>query len=246
MVDVGTKHAGGARADWLFIVSLFLNACASSDAPVEPYARSAGGIVSERRTGARAAPPPDFVRARLADDAARRYATTHPVEPIRPPTEAELLAQRVEAGMPDARFLADPRLAIRVGMLVADVTFLSAGTRDVYMLDPAGRFPVPTTRYRVRVDAAVRGSGLPTVHGETDIFAPVGFAPPSDPSGGAPRMLMVLGDHSLRPGFNVKVATSIDRTQGRVISDAFGAPPGAVVAEVLHGLEAEARAGGAS
>lgn len=44
MVDVGTKHAGGvARADWLFIVSLFLNACASPDAPVEPYARSAGG-----------------------------------------------------------------------------------------------------------------------------------------------------------------------------------------------------------
>lgn len=202
--------------------------------------------MSERRTGARNAPPPDFVRARLADDAARRYAAAHPVTPIRPPTEEELRAQQVEPGVPDARFLSDPRLAIRVGMLVADVTFLSVGTRDVYALTPDGRFPVPTTRYRVRVHAAVRAPGLPTAGVELDIFAPEGFTPPSDPSGAAPRMLVVLGDHSLRPGFNLKVATPIDSARGRVIAAAFGAPAGAAVADVLRGLGAEARARGAS
>jgi len=202
--------------------------------------------VSTREAAGRRAPPPDYARARVADETAQRFKAAHPAAPIRPPTEEELRALPTPPSFPDERFLSDPRLAVRVGMVVADVTFLSAGERDEYALDTRRRFLVPTTRYRVRINAAVRVPGQPTPSGEIDLYAREGFVLPVDRSGAAPRMLMVLGDHSLRPGFNVKVATPIDDARGSVLAAAFGAPAGASVGDVLRGLAVEARAGGAS
>ena len=202
--------------------------------------------MSTREAAGRRAPPPDYARARVADETAQRFKAAHPAAPIRPPTEEELRALPTPPSFPDERFLSDPRLAVRTGMVVADVTFLSVGERDTYALDTRRRFLVTTTRYRVRINAAVRAPGQPMPSGEIDLYAREGFAPPADTSGAGPRMLLVLGDHSLRPGFNVKTAAPIDSARDRVLAAAFGASAGATVAEVMRGLAVEARSGGAS
>lgn len=187
--------------------------------------------------------PANYARAALADEAVQRNAREHPMPVIEAPTAmthavAEGLTS--EGGVPDARFLVDADLTLGAGFLVADVSFVSRGERDDYALEPTGRFRAVNTRYRVRAHGLARRAGLPVPEAEFDLFARPGFAPQGDGSGEAPRMLVVLGDHSLRPGFNLKVAAPLGSARGALRAAAYGATEGTLSVDLLRDLRARA------
>ncbi len=231
----------------LVVLAAWGAACVVDNAPPEPVGRGVSATVQEepslrgelRHTRLSA----DYARASGADEAARRYDREHPLPVIQPPTAARSAPaeeRTPEGGIPDARFLADADLALGSGMLVADVSFLTRGERDDYALERTGRFRETTTRYRVRVHGLVRRAGLLAPDAEFDLFTRPSFVPVGDGSGEAPRMLVVLGDHALRPGFNLKVAAPLGSARGSLRAAAYGAAEGTASIDLLRDLRARA------
>lgn len=183
--------------------------------------------------------PPDYERARVANEAVRSFEASHPYVPAPPRREEELGERTQEGGIPDMRFLEDPGLALGSGFLVADITFLSAGEPDDHALEETGRFRIQTTRYRVRLNGAARRAGDPLPGAEFDLFAARNFRPITEAPGQAPRMLAVLGDRSLRPGFNLKVAAPLS-DRGELRQRAYGAAVGAFSEDLLRDLRVRA------
>ncbi|MFO0650414.1 MAG: hypothetical protein U0326_29595 [Polyangiales bacterium] len=238
----GSEHAWCAGA---LSFAMFAAGCSPDATQSDLAIQSVSRVQGERSAPRTVVPAANADRARLSDMHARLYASEHPAVLAVPPTEDELRVQMSEEGVPDERFLSDPTLAVQSGLLVADVTFLSEGVRDEYALDARGRFVVPTMRYRVRVHREVRLEGMPLLSDETDVFAPPGFLVRGDGSNAPPRMLLVLGDHAMRPGFNIKSAMPLRCAGGELTSSAFGWPPGTTATEVVRGLSTVVTAGGA-
>ena len=249
MRQPGMNTGRGAERAWCagaFSLAMLAAGCSSGDAQSELAIQSVSRVQEGRSAPRTVVPSANTDRARLADRQANLYAAEHPAVLAVPPTEVELRAQTPEEGVPDARFLSDPTLAVQSGLLVADVTFLSEGVNDEYALDARRRFIVPTTRYHVRVNREVRSEGMPLLSDEADVFAPPGFVVRGDGSSAAPRMLLVLGDHATRPGFNIKSAMPLRSAGGELTSAAFGWPAGTTATEVVRRLSAVATTGGAS
>lgn len=227
----------------LVTCALAMSAFGCVSAPEEPVSAARSAVTGSERAASQVRLndlPADFTRARLADEAARRFDAEHPSVPVVPPTAVPQVdpSRSPGGGIPDERFLTDPDLTVGSGLLVADVSFLSSGEPDDYALEPTGRYRVSTMRYRVRANGVVRSPGLPIPEGEFDLFAPRGFVPSGGSAEGA-RMLVVLGDHSLRPGFNVKVATPLSAVGG-LTGPALGAPGGATAGDLIRGLRTRA------
>lgn len=121
------------------------------------------------------------------------------------------------------------------------MSFAERGQPDVYALDRRGRFLAHTLRYRVRVHELVRRRGLSIPDSGFDLYTPRDFVPSIEPSGEAPRMLVVVGDHSLRPGFNLKTATPLDAPRGALRGATLGSPAGTVTIDLFRSLQVRAR-----
>lgn len=141
-------------------------------------------------------------------------------------------------------------MALGPGFLIADITFLSTGESDDYALEETGRFRIQTTRYRVRLNGVARRGGDPVPNPEFDLFTERSFRPVAATPGEAPRILAVLGDQSLRPGFNLKIAVTLSE-RGMLRGRAYGAEIGTLAEDLVRDLRVQAeqlprRAGGAS
>jgi hypothetical protein len=220
------------------VFGLSVSGCSTS--PEEPVSSVSSPIlVAPVRTAEarRNELPPDYVRAQRANEAMHQFDREHPSVLRQPPTEVPAVDRdrTPEGGISDERFLMEPDLTLGSGLLVADVTFLGTGVRDDYALEPTGRYRVTTMRYRVRANALVRADGLPVPAEEFDLFTTPSFVPPRE-SG---RILAVLGDHSMRPGFNLKVATPLSASGG-LTQTAFGAAGNTAASDVIQGLRVRA------
>lgn len=229
---------------------LLLAACSNVDVPAEPEVRAVAAIQQESSTTVRRRLPPDHDRARTANEAVRSFEIAHPHEPPQTRIAETVVSGSEEGGIPDQRFLEDPVLALGSGHLVADITFLNAGEPDDFALEETGRFRVQTTRYRVRLNAVVRRNGDALPAQEFDLFTERRFRPVAAAAGEPPRMLAVLGDRFLRPGFNLKIAVPLSE-RGFLQDRAYGAEIGAFTADLFRDLRSHAarlprRAGGVS
>jgi hypothetical protein len=182
---------------------------------------------------------PDYERARLSDEAVRAFDRAHPQVPVLPRPDPTPSGEGGTGGIPDARFLEEPELALGPGFLIADITFLDAGTPDDYALEPSGRFRVQTTRFRVRLNAVARRAGEAIPDQEFDLYTERSFRLAAASGGDAPRMLAVLGDQSLRPGFNLKIAVPVS-ARGALVSSAYGAPAGTLLGALFAELRERA------
>ena len=246
------QHLQPALARWggLIVCTVclgFFPACSAVEAPAEPEARTVAAIQAGTNTSARRRLPPDYARARIADEAVRTFGAAHPFVPSAARTSEPVGARTVEGGVPDARFLLEPELALGPGVFIADITFLSAGEPDDYALEATGRFRIQTTRYRVRLNAVARREGDAVPNPEFDLYTERTFRPVATTSSEAPRMLAVLGDQALRPGFNLKIAVPLTE-RGILRGRAYGAEEGTFSEDLFRDLRSRLprRAGGGS
>lgn len=150
---------------------------------------------------------------------------------------SEQHGERGCGGVPLNRLLRDPALALRMGLFVADLTFLDEGAEDDYALDEGGRFHERTRRFRVQLNGFVGrpGSGPPA---EFALFAPSGFSPPVTVPGEPARLLALLDDRLARPGINLVGSIPLGVNDGRLSAPAFGAAAGDHSQAVLERLRA--------
>jgi len=214
--------------------------CVGQDVPAEPESRSVSAVRVETPRTPRVRVPPDYARARAADEAAHAYARahTHTLPSATPPPPST--GTSAHRGIPNARFLNEPALALGPGFLVADVSFLTSGEPDDFTVERTGRFHVRTTRFRVHLNAVARRGGEALPDQEFDLFASPSFHPTSSTPGELPRMLVVIGDRSFRPGFNLKVAAGMT-VRGFLREPAFGIEVGAFTDDVFRRLQTVVR-----